>query len=139
MIGTTAAIILAASAAAGQIGAAKIASNASKNAAKTQADAATKAADYSQAATDRALDYIDRSRASTINPTANSPAYARLMGSGLQRYQPAASPSGPPPYAQLFGGGSGGGMVTMRAPNGMTKPVPADQVAHYRQLGAELV
>lgn len=31
------------------------------------------------------------------------------------------------------------GMVTMKAPNGQTKPVPADQVAHYQQLGATVV
>jgi hypothetical protein len=29
-----------------------------------------------------------------------------------------------------------GGTVLMRAPNGQTKPVPADQVEHYKQMGA---
>src|SRR5882724_557528 len=37
-----------------------------------------------------------------------------------------------------FGGqhSSGGGMVTMKAPNGATRQVPADQVEHYKSLGA---
>lgn len=30
----------------------------------------------------------------------------------------------------------GGGTVLMKAPNGQTKPVPADQVEHYKSLGA---
>jgi hypothetical protein len=33
----------------------------------------------------------------------------------------------------------GGGMVTMKAPNGATKQVPSDQVDHYKSLGATLV
>ena len=41
------------------------------------------------------------------------------------------------------GGGAnqtgGGGMVTMKAPNGATKQVPSDQVDHYKSLGATLV
>lgn len=36
-------------------------------------------------------------------------------------------------------GGGGGGMVTMRAPNGQTKQVPADQVDHYKSIGATVV
>jgi hypothetical protein len=31
------------------------------------------------------------------------------------------------------------GMVTMKAPNGMTKQVPAEQVEHYKSLGAAVV
>ena len=31
---------------------------------------------------------------------------------------------------------NGGGMVNMRAPDGIVKPVPKDQVAHYKTLGA---
>lgn len=30
-------------------------------------------------------------------------------------------------------------MVTMRAPNGLTKPVPADQVEHYKSIGGTVV
>jgi len=30
-------------------------------------------------------------------------------------------------------------LVTMRAPNGQTKTVPADQVAHYTQRGGQVV
>lgn len=37
------------------------------------------------------------------------------------------------------GGGDQGGMVTMRAPNGATKQVPADQVEHYKAKGAVVV
>lgn len=33
----------------------------------------------------------------------------------------------------------GGGMVTMKAPNGQTSQVPADQVEHYKALGAVVV
>jgi hypothetical protein len=33
----------------------------------------------------------------------------------------------------------GGGMVTMKAPNGATKQVPSDQVDHYKSLGASVV
>ena len=35
--------------------------------------------------------------------------------------------------------GGGGGTVKMRAPDGTVKPVPADQVEHYRSLGAVVV
>jgi hypothetical protein len=35
--------------------------------------------------------------------------------------------------------GNAGGVVTMRAPNGQTKSVSADQVEHYKQLGATVV
>lgn len=41
--------------------------------------------------------------------------------------QPAAPPSG------------AAGMVMMKAPNGVTKPVPADQVEHYKSKGATVV
>jgi hypothetical protein len=34
---------------------------------------------------------------------------------------------------------AGGGMVKMRAPNGMIKQVPMDQVDHYKSLGAAVV
>jgi hypothetical protein len=35
--------------------------------------------------------------------------------------------------------GGGGKTVTMKAPNGQTKQVPADQVEHYKSLGAKVV
>ena len=41
------------------------------------------------------------------------------------------SPSGAPTPG-------GGGMVNMTAPDGTTKPVPADQVEHYKSLGAKV-
>jgi hypothetical protein len=37
------------------------------------------------------------------------------------------------------GAGGGGGTVRMVAPNGQVKDVPADQVEHYRQMGAKPV
>jgi hypothetical protein len=33
----------------------------------------------------------------------------------------------------------GGGTVKMQAPNGQTKDIPADQVEHYKSLGAKVV
>lgn len=35
--------------------------------------------------------------------------------------------------------GGGGGTVNMKAPNGQIKPVPADQVEHYKSMGAVVV
>jgi hypothetical protein len=40
---------------------------------------------------------------------------------------------------QNQGGMSGNGVVNMKAPNGQVKPVPADQVEHYKSLGAQVV
>lgn len=47
-------------------------------------------------------------------------------------------------YGRSSGGGGGsgvgnGGMVKMRAPNGMIKQIPMDQVDHYNSLGAAVV
>lgn len=41
-----------------------------------------------------------------------------------------------PEAAKAYNKITTGGMVTMRAPNGQTKQVPADQVEHYKSLGA---
>lgn len=49
---------------------------------------------------------------------------------GGGRGKPSARPPAPP---------SGGGTVKMRAPNGMEKEVPADQVEHYKSKGATVV
>jgi hypothetical protein len=43
------------------------------------------------------------------------------------------------PLRTDIGGVGGKGMVKMQAPNGQTKDVPADQVEHYRTLGAKVV
>lgn len=50
---------------------------------------------------------------------------------GTADFNPAATPGKP--------GEGGGALVKMRGPDGTVKPVPADQVAHYEQLGAKRV
>lgn len=66
-----------------------------------------------------------------------APRYGQSL-SGLSIYgspqQNAPSGSGQPQM-----GTPGGGSVMMRAPNGQTKAVPREQVAHYQQQGAQVV
>jgi hypothetical protein len=44
-----------------------------------------------------------------------------------------------PAKKESGGAGSAAGTVMMKAPNGSTQPVPADQVDHYKKLGATVV
>jgi hypothetical protein len=107
--------------------------SAAKDAAKTQSDAATKAADYTQANTDKALQYIMGQQGTVRSPMQTSPAYARMyQGLGLGQ-----------PFQQQYGGGGSpiaqDGMVTLQAPNGLTKAVPASQADHFVSLGARRI
>lgn len=147
---------------------AKMASTASKNAAKTQAAAGQKAIEISQAGQRDSLNAINTNygkAASLYEPyrqvgLSALPSLANLAGSGYPEGRTAPpqgappsvmgmgtpQPNAPPPQgAQGFYGGqpmgpsNGSGLVTMRAPNGMTQQVPAAQVQHYTQMGAQVV
>lgn len=165
-IGTTAAIVASAIAAGGAIGSSAIAAHASKSAAGQQVDASNKAlgveqqvyedqknnlAPYRQAGTDALT------RASSL-ADAGSPIGLKTFTNGnlpqvsLNR-QPGAPVSSMPQNAAPPMGlatmgqaqspqapaANGGGMVQLRAPNGSMRTVPAAQVAHYLQLGAQVV
>lgn len=58
-------------------------------------------------------------------------------GSGLEIQEEMATP-GDQVKSNPEGAG-GGGMVRMRAPNGQEREVPADQVEHYKSMGAVVV
>jgi hypothetical protein len=64
-------------------------------------------------------------------PSPSSP----MGGGGGFMGGPRPGGSGQTPMAS----GSGGGMVLMQAPNGQTKQIPREQVAHYQQMGARVV
>lgn len=157
MIGTTAAIILGASAIGSKVVAAKMASKASKDAANIQSASADKALAYNQQATDQSLDFLrtNQDRANAGGPSAPRSALGQLLGlnptaAGGGAYSPMPPTNTAPitgaiprPTASPFtmpGQTPQGGMVLMRAPNGQTKQVRAADVEHYKQaIGAVVV
>lgn len=104
--------------------------------------AAKKAAEQQIAAGERAIGMlggINAQQRTDLSPYMNVGGNAAnrlntLMG--FQAAQPTASPMARLAPQQAPAQPQ---MVTLRAPNGMTKQVPADQVAHYQQLGAQVV
>lgn len=146
----------------------KMAANASNKAAKTQADAGMRAAEDSRRASQDALAYIERSRSmpaasgtqsylsrllgvpqgGAMGGSTGAPSMAMPMlkpGAGSDGYMHVFGQTMPGANAPLSGVTSGpsatvgGGMVRLKAPNGMIKAVPADQAEHFLRLGAERV
>lgn len=132
------------------------AANASKESAKIQSDAANKAIDYSQRATNQSLDFLqqNQARANGVGPSAPRSALSQLLGlnpttAGGGTYQPmmptntapitGAMPRPPASPFTMSGQTPQGGMVLMRAPNGMQKRVNAADVEHYKQAGAQVI
>lgn len=166
-IGTTAALILAGTAAASagsQIYGAKKAASAAKQAGQLQADASTHAADLSAQATQDSLAFmrdesqynrqqqapyraIGRGAINTLSTLTGVP----MDYSGDQQQpmsggntlgnmgQPSTQPAGRMPMPGQAPQGPGGGMVMLRAPNGQQKAVPQAQVQGYLAQGATVV
>lgn len=160
----SAALIAGAFGAGANVLGADVASRASKNAAKTQAASGQKAIEISQQGQRDSLNAINTNygkAASLYEPYRQVglnalPSLANLAGSGYPEGR-TAPPQGAPPSVmgmgtpqgnaapqgfyggQPLGPSNGSGLVTMRAPNGMTQQVPAAQVAHYTQMGAQVL
>lgn len=130
------------------IGAVK-ASHAARDAATTQSTAADQALSYSQRATDDTLGYLRAGQAdayaryqpsntrAALGSLVGVPAGGTPYGATGGNFAPNGQMAGPSPLS--LPGQQGGGMVLMRAPNGMTKRVPQAQVAHYQQAGAQVI
>lgn len=123
--------------------AANKASNAAKQAAAQQTDAGNRALDlqrqmYEQQRADEAP--YRQMGYGALNTLSS------MMG-GMGGATPMGGPSSRPTLQKqgaIAGGGVslsnlGGGRVMMAAPNGQRQMVPADQVAHYQALGAQVV
>lgn len=147
-IGTTAAIILGAAAAGGQLAGAKIASNSAHDAAKTQTDAGDHALAVQQQQYQQAQQRLQP--------------YQQMGTTALGRLgqiaggQPSAPPMSQPPMKYAGSGSTLGAMgqppapmaglagqtpqfVMMRAPTGETAQIPAAQVEHFRAKGAMVI
>ena len=111
---------------------AKMASNSAKGAAKIQTDASNQAARRQDQATQQALGYYQQSRG------ASNPARDRLgaMFNFQSPQQQGAQPLQMGPHPMQGGSQS---MVTIQAPTGQTKQVPASQAQHYIQRGGKVV
>lgn len=140
------------------IAASAINSNAAGNAAHTAAQGTSEALDYTKqkdaqdradALTAQSANYAQtQARDARLQPylQAGAGASQRLQGGlglprvAIQPLPPAptfTSTFTPTPATQMPA--QTGQMVTMRAPNGSTKQVPSNQVAHYQTLGAQVV
>jgi hypothetical protein len=128
-------------------------------AAKKGADASTRAARTQSASADRALAALQPYRALGTGSLANLGNFQSFagvpgnFGAGVQaQYQHALSPPGPGPQQAVPRDGGTlanpaagrqppppGQTVQMRAPTGEVMPVPADQVAHFRSRGAQVI
>src|SRR5262245_35739780 len=113
-------------------------------AASKQAGAAKDAAAQQQAAIARALPLMQEQASIARSDLAP---YAAIGGQGLSSLAALAGLSSAPaggwaPVGRAAGtmlAGGPGGMVTVRAPTGQTRAVPADQVAFYLARGATQV
>ncbi len=122
-----------------------------------QAGSASEAAKLQKSSTDQALAYEKERDAYARSTEANR--YGAMMsqtapfvsaGQGatgaMSRFLGLPAPASAPAPNQAMGGGAqgmgvqpGGAMITMRAPDGTTKQVPADQENHWVQKGAQRV
>ncbi len=123
-------------------------------AAKKQATAAKKAAEAQQVGTDKALAALKEANAPYL--ALGQQGAQRLQQTPFQPYQQQfqpgrpnngfQAPQGPPPTLGSIGqpqpnpmgqgGPQGGGMVTLRAPDGSTRPVPAGMAQQMIQQAA---
>lgn len=145
-------------AAAGGITAAEINAHSASNAGQTAAQGTSDALNYTEqkdaqdradALTAQSANYAQtQARDARLQPylQAGAGASQRLQGGlglprvAIQPLPPAptfTSTFTPTPTTQMPA--QTGQMVTMRAPNGSTKQVPSNQVAHYQTLGAQVV
>lgn len=148
-------LIIGAASTGAQIYGAHKAAGAAKDAAKIQNDAGQKALDYQQHATDQSLAFLrtNQDRANAGGPSAPRSALGQLLGlnpttAGGSTYQPmpptntgpitGAMPRPTSPFT-MPGQTPQGGMVLMRAPNGMQKRVNAADVEHYKAQGAQVI
>lgn len=136
---------------------AHMASNASKNAAKTQADAAKQGMQYAQQTTNQALPFYNQALAQSqqnlspyvsMGPAAlsslgqmNGPTGQPLVPQGSLSLGQLGQPQQAPPQMSPMGGppAMGGRMVTLRAPNGQQRQVPASMVDHFVKQGATVI
>lgn len=125
----------------------KVASNAAKKAAQTQSASADRAMQFEREGQDKALAAINQNygRAAglydpymaigrNVMPSLTALAGSNYGKGGSPIYVPQQAP--PPSLAATP---AAGGTVMMMAPNGQRKQVPANQVDHYRQRGAQVV
>lgn len=168
-IGTTAALILAGTAAASagsQIYGAKKAANAARQAGQIQADASNRAADLQAQAQQESLAFlrdesqynrqqqapyraIGKGAISTLSNLTGVPMdySGQDYPSSSQTSQPGkgltlgnmGQPSTQPVARMPMSPQGGGGMVTVRAPTGQTGQIPQDQLQRALQMGATVV
>ena len=132
------------------VGGAVIASKGAKGAAKTQSTAANRAGQRSERATQDAMRYIEARRTGQTAPQMSP--YQQVGGSleAVSRLAPTmpGRPPGPiqggpvqsaPLSIGMAPGAAGGQLVTIQAPTGETKQVPAEQAARYLSQGARRV
>src|SRR3990167_3105885 len=136
--------------AAGSVGGAVIASRGAKGAAKTQSTAANLAGRRQERATQDALRYIESRRTGQPVGAPTSPyppggsnlqAISRLSPTAPGR-PPGPVQGGPVNSAPLSIGGmltQQGQLVTVQAPTGETKQVPAEQAQRYVSGGAKVL
>ena len=133
--------------AAGSVGGAVIASRGAKGAAKTQSTAANVAGRRMQGATQDALRYIEARRTGQVVPPASPypPGGSNLQA--VSRLSPTA-PGRPPGTVQgrpvnsaplSIGMPQQAQMVTVQAPTGETRQVPAEQAQRYVSRGARVI
>ncbi len=116
-----------------------MASDASKNAAKTQVAATDKAIGLQQPYMNAGTNAVNR-----LDSLMGGSGALSAMGSGQGSPQPMSSmampanPAAPPtPWGQT--GHNSGRMISMRAPDGSVKAVPASEAAHWQQKGATVI
>jgi len=121
--------------AAGNIIGAGVASDASKNAAKTQVAATDKALTLQQPYMNAGANAVNR-----LNGLLGGPATLSTLGSPAGQASGGPMPPVAPQAVQpMQMGHNSGRMISMRAPNGSVKAVPASEAAHWQQMGATVI
>ena len=120
----------------GSIIGAGIASDASKNAAKTQVAATDKALALQQPYMNAGANAVNRLDTLMAGPGG---AISKLSAP-VQAAQPQPVVSLQRPGVQVTQTGHNSGrMISMRAPDGSVKAVPASEAAHWQQMGAQVI
>lgn len=119
-------IAIAASSAGSSLIGAKMAGNASKDAARIQSDASKQAVRRQDAATQQALSYYGQAQGKANPARDKLGAMMRLPPRQMPQQQPQGLPMG-------------GGVVTIQAPTGEQRQVPASQAQKYVQQGGRVV
>ncbi len=129
---------------AGNLAGTAIAANTSSSAADKQAAGVQAALDFEK---QQYADLTGRLAPYVAAGTSSTDRMAQLLGLPARAATTATAPptrgpalgNAPPPAPAQPAAPASGGMVTLQAPDGSTKSVPADQVLHYQALGAKVL